>query len=58
MRYKIWNPVDHWNHKFVNGKDDRDSVWSIETLDIAETGDSSSGFLPVFSDRQIPKPQN
>ena len=48
LRYKIWNPVDHWDHRFVNGKDDKDGVWSIETLDIGETGDPSKG-MPAVS---------
>lgn len=47
LRYKIWNPVDHWDHKFVNGKDDTDGVWSMETLDLGATGDASKGIGAV-----------
>lgn len=47
LRYKIWNPVDHWDHKFINGVDDKDGVWSVETLDIGETGDPSKGIAAI-----------
>lgn len=48
LRYKIWNPVDHWDHHFVNGTDDKDGVWSLETLDIGAGGDPSKG-MPAVS---------
>ena len=48
LRYKIWNPIDHWDHRFVNGKDDADGVWSLETLDLGENGDASKG-MPAIS---------
>lgn len=47
LRYKIWNPLDHWDHKFVNGKDDRDGVWSMETLDLGASGDPSQGVAAI-----------
>lgn len=47
LRYKIWNPVDHWDHKFINGVDDKDGVWSVETLDVGETGDPSKGIAAI-----------
>lgn len=47
LRYKIWNPVDHWDHHFVNGVDDKDGVWSRETLDLGETGDASKGIAAI-----------
>lgn len=50
LRYKIWNPVDHWDHRYVNCEDDKDGVWSLETLDIGETGDPSKG-VPAVSHR-------
>jgi hypothetical protein len=37
LRYKLWCPVDHWDHKFVNGVDDKDGVWSMETLDLGKS---------------------
>lgn len=43
LRYKIWNPLDHWDHRFVNGENDKDGVWSMETLDLGATGDPSKG---------------
>ena len=48
MRYKIWNPVDHWDHKFINGENDKDGVWSLETLDLGAGGDPSKG-IPAIS---------
>ena len=50
LRYKIWNPIDHWDHKFINGENDRDGVWSLETLDIGKSGDPSKG-IPQISYR-------
>ena len=47
LRYKIWNPVDHWDHRFVNGVDDKDGIWSMETLDLGASGDPSSGIGAV-----------
>ena len=47
LRYKIWNPLDHWDHRFVNGKDDKDGVWSLETLDLGAGGDASKGIAAV-----------
>ncbi len=48
LRYKIWNPLDHWDHRFVNGVNDRDGVWSLETLDLGAGGDPSKG-MPAVS---------
>lgn len=48
LRSKIWNPLDHWDHKFVNGKDDADGVWSLETLDLGRSGDPRNG-IPAVS---------
>lgn len=50
LRYKIWNPLDHWDHRFVNGRDDADGVWSLETLDLGRSGDPSGG-IPAVSHR-------
>jgi hypothetical protein len=36
LRYKLWCPVDHWDHKYVNGIDDKDGIWSMETLDLGK----------------------
>ena len=36
LRYKLWNPLDHWDHKFVNCVDDADGVWSMESLDLGQ----------------------
>lgn len=36
LRYKLWNPMDHIDHRFVNGVDDSDGVWSLETLDLGQ----------------------
>ncbi len=47
LRYKIWNPLDHWDHRFVNGKDDTDGIWSMETLDMGIGGDASKGVAAI-----------
>ena len=47
LRYKLWNPLDHWDHKFVNGEDDKDGVWSVETLDLGASGDPGKGIAAV-----------
>ena len=43
LRYKVWNPLDHWDHKFVNGVDDREGIWSMETLDMGASGGGWKG---------------
>ena len=47
LRYKIWNPMDHWDHRFVNGKDDSDGVWSLESLDIGKSGGGKNGVAAI-----------
>lgn len=37
LRYKLWCPVDHWDHEYVNGVDDKDGIWSMETLDLGKS---------------------
>lgn len=48
LRYKLWNPLDHWDHHFVNGVDDKDGVWSLETLDMGKSGGGKYG-VPAIS---------
>ncbi len=43
LRYKLWNQLDHWDHGFINGVDDTDGIWSVETLDMGQTGDAGKG---------------
>lgn len=36
LRYKLWNPADHWDHHFVNWCDGSDGVYTTESLDLGE----------------------
>lgn len=36
LRYKIWNPADHWDHYFVNWKDASLGIHTTESLDMGE----------------------
>lgn len=36
LRYKIWNPADHWDHYFVNWTDKSEGVHTTESLDLGE----------------------
>lgn len=36
LRYKIWNPADHFDHYFVNWVDADDGVFTTESLDIGQ----------------------
>lgn len=36
LRYKIWNPADHWDHYFVNWTDKSEGVHTTESLDVGE----------------------
>ncbi len=36
IRYKIWNPADHWDHYFINWKDPSEGVHTTESLDLGE----------------------
>jgi hypothetical protein len=42
LRYKLWCPIDHWDHRFINGVDDSDGVWSVESLDLGKSGKRSA----------------
>lgn len=41
LRYKLWMPLDHWDHCYVNGIDDKDGAWSKGSLDIGKSGEYS-----------------
>jgi len=44
LKYKIWCPPDHYDHDFINGKDSKDGVWTVESLDFGE-GDPKFGTI-------------
>jgi hypothetical protein len=45
LKYKIWNPADHYDHGFLNGKDKWGGVYTVETLDLG------AGEAPVYTIR-------
>ncbi len=45
LKYKIWCPVDHFDHGFLNGKDKMDGIYTVETLDLG------GGDEPVYTIR-------
>ncbi len=36
LKYKIWNPADHWDHGFINGKDKWGGIYTVESLDLGQ----------------------
>ncbi len=36
LRYKIWNPADHWDHYFINWRDASMGIHTTESLDMGE----------------------
>lgn len=36
LRYKIWNPADHFDHYFINWTDSSDGIFTTESLDIGQ----------------------
>lgn len=36
VKYKIWNPVDHLDHGFINGRDKSDGIYQSEALDMGK----------------------
>ena len=36
LRYKIWNPADHWDHYFINWEDKSEGIHTTESLDLGE----------------------
>ena len=44
LKYKIWCPPDHYDHDFINGKDNKDGIWTVESLDLGE-GDKNFGTI-------------
>jgi hypothetical protein len=39
LKYKIWCPPDHFDHGFINGKDGRDGIYAIESIDLGQGED-------------------
>lgn len=39
LRYKIWNPADHIDHGFINGKDKSGGIYTVESLDLGQGED-------------------
>ncbi len=37
LRYKIWCPVDNWDHGYVNGVNSEDGCWSIGAQDLGKS---------------------
>ncbi len=42
LKYKIWCPPDHYDHAFINGKDGKDGIWTVESFDFG-AGDPKFG---------------
>lgn len=38
LRYKIWMPLDHWEHKYVNGVNRKDGIWASGTMNLGAGG--------------------
>lgn len=36
LRYKIWNPADHWDHYYINWTDSSEGIHTTESLDMGE----------------------
>jgi len=36
LKYKIWNPADHYDHGFINGKDKWGGIYTVESLDLGQ----------------------
>jgi len=51
LRYKIWMPLDHIDHAYVNGKDTSGGVYSLETLDLG----AGSRAIPTYRYRINPR---
>ena len=41
IKYKIWNPADHFDHGYINGKDRTDGIYTVETLDLGQGEEAS-----------------
>jgi hypothetical protein len=36
LKYKIWNPADHFDHGFINGRDKAGGIYTVESLDLGQ----------------------
>lgn len=36
LRYKIWNPADHWDHYYLDGSGKAGGIFTVESLDLGE----------------------
>jgi hypothetical protein len=49
IKYKIWCPPDHYDHAFINGKDSKDGVWTVESFDFGKGGPKYGTIRHSFS---------
>lgn len=52
LRYKIWNPADHWDHYFINWTDKSEGIHTTESLDLGEGERKYDTIRHPFSLRQ------
>lgn len=43
LKYKLWMPLDHMDHEYINGKDNSEGIRTLETLDLG------AGSKPIWS---------
>lgn len=53
LRYKIWNPSDHWDHYFINWTDKSDGIHTTESLDMGEGDRKVNSIRHSFSLRKF-----
>lgn len=52
LRYKIWNPADHWDHYFINWKDKSEGIHTTESMDLGEGERKCDSIRHSFSLRE------
>ena len=52
LRYKIWNPADHWDHYFINWTDKSEGIHTTESLDMGEGDRKNDTIRHAFNLRE------
>ena len=55
LRYKIWNPIEHIDHHFVNGENDKNGISTLETLDLGAGEEPIGSVHFTLPEEEYPK---
>ena len=54
LRYKLWMPLDHIDHHYVNGQNGADGVYTLETLDLGAGSEAIGSIHHTIQEKDYP----